>query len=80
MSVDLSLEIWEALRPHIAGGFQEAADDFVAVLTENLIEPEDINASTTDTHIKKALVDYIDVEDYEEDEDAFGITDYDDYE
>ena len=75
MSVDLSLEIWEALRPHIAGGFQEAADDFVTILTENLVDPEDINASTTDTHIKKALMDYIEIEDYEEDDDAFGIID-----
>ena len=78
MSLDLSLEIWEALRPHIAGGFQEAADDFVTVLTENLINAEDISASTTDRHIKKSLLDHIEVEDYEEDEDAFGLTD--DYE
>jgi len=75
MSLDLSLEIWEALRPHIAGGFQEAADDFVTILTENMVDPEDINASTTDSHIKKALMDHIEVEDYEEDADAFGIID-----
>ena len=57
---------------------QEAADDFVTVLTENLINAEDISASTTDRHIKKSLLDHIEVEDYEEDEDAFGFTD--DYE
>jgi hypothetical protein len=72
MSLDLSLEIWEALRPHIAGGFQEAADDFVVVLTENMLDPVDINEYNTDPHIKKSLLDYIDVEDYEEEEDAFG--------
>lgn len=75
MSLDLSLEIWEALRPHIAGGFQEAADDFVTVLVDNVIDPEDIVASTTDLHIKKSLLDHIEVDDYEEDEDAFGIID-----
>mgnify|MGYP004003700023 FL=1 len=80
MSLDLSLEIWEALRPHIAGGFQEAADDFVMLLIENAIDPVDINASTSDTYIKKSLVDHVVVEEYEEDEDAFGTTSYDEYE
>ena len=80
MSLDLSLEIWEALRPHIAGGFQEAADDFVMLLIENAIDPADINASTSDTYIKKSLVDLVVVEEYEEDEDAFGTTSYDEYE
>jgi hypothetical protein len=32
----------------------------------------DINEYNTDPHIKKSLLDYIDVEDYEEEEDAFG--------
>jgi len=75
MSLDLSLEIWETLRPHIAGGFQEAADDFVTLLTENLIDPEDIAASATDSHIKKSLLDYIEIEDYEEEDDVFGFID-----
>jgi hypothetical protein len=65
MSLDLSLEIWEALRPHIAGGFQAAADDFVSILSENAYSLEELSENTTDSYIRSSLKDYIELDDDE---------------
>ncbi len=69
MSLDIHLEIWEAMQEHIVD-VKGAADDFVAVLIENGIDGEKIADVTTNEDVKKALIDYdVDV----------GYDDYDDY-
>jgi hypothetical protein len=70
VSLELQLEIWEVLQEHIVD-IKDAADDFVALLIENGIDGEKIADITTNDDIKKALLDYIDVEvdeDYDDDE------------
>lgn len=70
MSLELQLEIWEVLQEHIVD-IKDAADDFVALLIENGIDGEKIADITTNDDIKKALLDYIDVEvdeDYDDDD------------
>lgn len=61
MSLELQLEIWEVLQEHIVD-IKDAADDFVALLIENGIDGEKIADITTNDDIKKALLDYIDIE------------------
>jgi hypothetical protein len=77
MSPDLAIEIWEALRPHISGGFQQAADDFAAVLIENGMNASEIAAVAQDSYVIKSLAEYADEELVYEDEDD---EDYDFYE
>jgi hypothetical protein len=77
MSPDLAIEIWEALRPHISGGFQQAADDFAAVLIENGMNASEIAAVAQDNYVIKSLAEYADEELVYEDEDD---EDYDFYE
>lgn len=70
MSLELQLEIWEVLQEHIVD-IKDAADDFVALLIENGIDGEKIASTTTSDDIKKALLDYIDVdvdEEYDDDD------------
>ena len=75
MSLEIHLEIWEAMQEHIVD-VKGAADDFVAVLIENGIAGEKIADATTNEDVKKALIDYdvdVDVDDnydeYSEDDD-----------
>jgi hypothetical protein len=77
MSPDLAMEIWEALHPHISGGFQQAADDFAAVLIENGMNASEIAAVAQDNYVIKSLAEYADEELVYEDEDD---EDYDFYE
>jgi hypothetical protein len=69
MSPDMAMEIWEALRPHISGGFQQAADDFAAVLIENGMNASEIAAVAQDGYVIKSLAEYADEELVYEDED-----------
>jgi hypothetical protein len=80
MSPDLAMEIWEALRPHISGGFQQAADDFAAVLIENGMNAGEIADVAQDSYVIKSLAEYADEElvyDEEDDED-YGFYEDDD--
>ena len=83
MSPDLAMEIWEALRSHISGGFQQAADDFAAVLIENGMNASDVAAVAQDSYVIKSLAEYADEElVYEEEDDeeySFYDDDNDDY-
>jgi len=80
MSPDLAIEIWEALRPHISGGFQQAADDFAAVLIENGMNASEIAAVAQDSYVIKSLAEYADEElVYEDDDDEdYGFYENDD--
>ena len=82
MSLDIHLEIWEAMQEHIVD-VKGAADDFVAVLIENGIEGEKIADATTNEDVKKALIDYdvdvdVDVDVEENNDDTYGYSE-DDY-
>jgi len=77
MSLEIVLEVWQALRPHIAGGFQEAADDFVTVLVDNVIDLKEASAYTTDMYIKKSLSDHIEIDDYEDEDEDDMYNEYD---
>jgi len=79
MSPDLAMEIWEAMRPHISGGFQQAADDFVAVLIENGFNADEVAAVAQDSYVIKSLAEYANEElVYEEDSDEDDYNFYDD--
>jgi len=80
MSPDLAIEIWEALRPHISGGFQQAADDFAAVLIENGMNASEIAAVAQDSYVIKSLAEYADEELVyeEEDDEDYGFYEDDD--
>jgi type III secretory pathway lipoprotein EscJ len=75
MSLELNLDIWEAMQEHIVD-VKGAADDFVAVLVENGIDAEKIADVTTNEDIRKALLDYdIDIEVEEDDFEFFNEED-----
>ena len=76
MNHDLAVEIWEALRPHISGMDTQAAEDFAQVCIENGLEASEMIELTQDRDIKKAFLQFVDVEeeevlddDYDEDDD-----------
>ena len=80
----MAMEIWEAMRPHISGGFQQAADDFVQVLVENGMNAAEIADVAQDSYVIKSLAEYADeelvyVEDDDDDEYNFYDDDNDDY-
>ena len=81
MDVDLANEIWNGIKRYInAVDRAEAAEDFVGILVDNDVDPEDIKDSFKgDNHIKNALAGYInsDVEEYEEEE-FYDEEDYED--
>lgn len=68
MSLDLHLELWESLQDHIVD-VKTAADDFVAVLIENAFDAEEIAEATTNEDIKRALLDYSEEIEVDEDDD-----------
>ena len=81
MSVDLANEIWNGIKRYInAVDRAEAAEDFVGILVDNDVDPEDIKDTFKgDNHIKNALAGYInsDEEEYEEEE-FYDEEDYED--
>lgn len=77
MSLDFTVEIWDALRSHIDfNDRSEAADSLVNLLIDNNYEAEDIKeAFTGDKEVLTALKEYMaqhdvedEYEDYEEDD------------
>ena len=80
MDVDLANEIWNGIKRYInAVDRAEAAEDFVGILVDNDVDPEDIKDTFKgDNHIKNALAGYInsDEEEYEEEE-FYDEEDYD---
>lgn len=75
MSVDLASEIWNECKRYInTVDRDEAAENIVSILIDNDFSPEEIKSSFKgDSNIKKALVEYSqdsnDDEEYDEDED-----------
>jgi hypothetical protein len=68
MSLELHLELWEAMQEHIVDT-KTAADDFVSVLVENGFDAKNIALESTNDDIKKALLDYSDEIDVDVDDD-----------
>ncbi len=79
MDLELSLNIWNTLRPHLIGDgiVREAADDFVHVLIENGADAEEIAEYAIDSALKSALLDYAELEVDEEDEDDYDELNFD---
>jgi hypothetical protein len=76
MSLELVVEVWEALQTHIdLNDRGDAADTLVTYLIENNYEIEDIKSAFSDKIINTALKGYAE-EHFNEDEDE----DYEEYE
>lgn len=76
--IDMLLEIWKGLKPHLAGGdIDAAAEDFVHILTEHGISAEDLAEYALDPELKAILREYTDEEDFDEDEEELDFGDYD---
>lgn len=77
--VELNLQIWKQLKPHLIGGdVDEAAVDFVATLVEHGISVEDLASYALDSELKEALRDYTDddiIHDDEEYDDDYPMFD-----
>jgi hypothetical protein len=79
MSLDLHLDLWEAMQEHFVD-IKSAADDFIAVLIENGISGEKIADATSNDDLKKTLLDYdIDVDVDEDDDEYYNEEDDDEY-
>ena len=76
--IDMLLQIWKELRPHLIGGDVEAAAyDFVHVLFEHGVAAEELAGYALDPELKEALRDFtdedLDYEDEDEDEDELNF-------
>lgn len=59
--VELNIQIWKQLKPHLMGGdVEEAAVDFVSTLMEHGITATDLAAYALDRELKEALREYAD--------------------
>ena len=83
--LELILQVWKELKSHLIGGdVEDAADDFVHVLMEHGISPNEILKYGVDRDLKHALHGLADEEelelheDEEFDDDDWGNNDYDD--
>lgn len=81
-NLELHLQIWKELKPHLAGGDVEAAaDDFIHVLIEHGIDANEIVTYAIDSELKLALHGLVDeeelIEEYEDEEDLWEFDDAD---
>lgn len=79
--IELALQIWKQLKPHLAGGDVEAAaDDFIGTLLEHGIEANEIISFSLDSELKTIMRGHVEEEDFEDefDEDEHLWEDYDD--
>ncbi len=68
MNIELHLQVWNELKPHLVGGdLDQAADDFVHVLIEHGADATEIATYAIDSAVKKALQEYVEL-DIDEDE------------
>jgi hypothetical protein len=79
MSLDFTVEVWDALRSHIDFNERsEAADTLVNFLIDNNYEAEDIKeAFRGDKEVLKALKGYVETHDVEEDYEEYEDDDQD---
>jgi len=69
-NLELSLQIWKELKPHlISGDITEAADDFIHVLIENGFSPNEIIEYAVDEELKLALRGLADDEHFDDEDD-----------
>lgn len=77
MNLEVCLEIWNALRPHLLGSdVHAAADDFMHILIENGFDAEEIAEYALPAELKSALLDYAELELEEEDDDDLDELDF----
>ena len=76
--IELLLQIWKELRPHILSGDRsDAAEDFVHTLMEHGIDPNDVMEFAVDGDLKSVLRDHVSDEHFD---DEAGFDDEDDEE
>lgn len=67
LDIELHLQVWKELKPHLIGGdIQSAADDFIHVLLEHGADANEIMTFAVDSDIKVALHGIADEEHFEE--------------
>ena len=68
--IELLLQIWKELRPHIlSGDREEAAEDFIHTIMEHGVDPNEVMTFATDADLKAILREHADEEHFDEDED-----------
>ena len=77
--IELILQIWKEMKPHILGGdIESAAEDFVHILLEHGIDPNEVMTFAVDSELKTILRDHADEEHFDEDDDEYDEGEYDD--
>ena len=67
--IELLLQIWKELRTHILSGDRtEAAEDFIHVLVEHGVDPNEIMGFALDSDLKSVLRDHADEEHFDDEE------------
>jgi len=61
--IEVNLLVWKELKGHLNNDTESAAEDFVRVLIEHGAEAEDIAKYAVDSEVKRALMEYIEVDD-----------------
>jgi hypothetical protein len=75
--LEVQLQIWKELKPHLIGGDVEAAaDDFIHVLLEHGADANEIMKYAVDSDLKLVLRDHADEEHFEDDLDDADEFDY----
>lgn len=71
MDLDLHLQVWQELKPHLLGAdINESAEAFIKVLIEHGADAEEFTEYSLDDALKLALQEYIEIEEDEVDEDV----------
>ena len=77
MNIETHLQVWNALRPHLAGAdIQAAAEEFINVLIEHGANASDMTEYALDKELKIALLDHTDNVDVDDDDDFYEDDEY----
>ena len=69
LDLEVHLQIWKELKPHLMGGdVTAAADDFIHVLLEHGADANEIIKYAVDSDLKTVLREYADDEHFDDDE------------
>jgi len=72
MDIEVNLLVWNEIKEHILSSDRtEASEDFVRVLVEHGADINDIAEYAIDSDIKKALLEYGDLEEHHQEEEYY---------
>lgn len=67
--IELLLQIWKELKPHILSGDRtDAADDFIHVILEHGVDANEVMTYALDSDLKSILRDHADEEHFDDEE------------